>query len=420
MKILIQKNRVVIFCLLIFALGVAQSFADVQNVTIKAMNGVLKNKDGTVITDGSGFVQLINGSSANPPKGVATTDNSQLSGGSYATAVQAPYAGKDIKGTVGSYPDTPAGAGEFFLDNQLDHAIGTSYFMRYWTEDGYYVNSGSITPWSAGDPVPADMNFGVQSWTFWKAAEPYSPTITNITQKETLNKELFPNAEASATQISQLVFDYSAGGSDIEVKGDATHNQGYYLQISKNEGFSDFETSGSFTINRLTAPWNTFFTAPAGTDIEDVIFYARVAAYNYFGSTIGEAKPFSLAAVGTIVPGDGGQISSEFTFKKVEDGFGINIFAVSFAKVYDGEGQVIDNLQDLVGFINDAGEGHVTTIGYWDTETQKEVGFSLGEAGKLLDKINTTEEPADIEIGRAKAYQISVTKSVSFTVRNYQ
>src|SRR3989339_535632 len=144
--------------LVLSAIAIIQSsvLADKQNITIDIPDGTLKNYNGAVIARGNGFIQLIRGAISQPSR-IANANIDAFTGGdAYARTMAAPI-GQDVKGTVGGFLDNARGNGGYYFDNILDHPLGGSYYLRYWTEDGFYVNSNSQTPWSAGEPVPTDM-----------------------------------------------------------------------------------------------------------------------------------------------------------------------------------------------------------------------------------------------------------------------
>ncbi|MEA3494084.1 MAG: hypothetical protein U9R38_06845 [Candidatus Margulisiibacteriota bacterium] len=427
MKITILGKRMVKIAsiLLLLQLVATASFADLQNVTIKINDGTAIDNGGSAIPDGSGFVQIIKGSPGNPPTGVANGGNGQLSGPDvYAIAKQAPYADEEIKNTVGGYPGTPADAGGFFLDNQIDNTMGAAYYARYWDAAGtYYGNSTTITPWSGGLPVPADIFFG--GFTLYKAAAPYALAISTVNQNVTVAKELYPNA-GSGTDSANITISYSGGTStvgdkDIQVKGDATHNA-YEVYVEKTiaGGFPSWVPGPDLIVrdtNGISLSYNTKTTYSAFFSDTSMDYHTKVVAYNYFGPTTSLTVKFNVLDSQGV---GGGAINKTYNFAVLAP-LGVNQFIVPMATnlKFDPSGvnTDINDVADLVNAINtQAGSNICQTFGWWDETRQEMVGWT-DVSGSAVAQNSPGGAPSAVALELDKAYQISVSAPITFIIQ---
>lgn len=402
--------------------------ADDQNFSLVVPDKAMTDNAGTVIAKGSGFVQFIKGSPVNPPTGVADTSSPHFSGtDSYAQGVDPKSTIGDIKGKVGDYPGFAAGDGGFAVSNMFNHSIGTTYYVRYWTPGGtYYGNSAVQTPWASGYPVPTALTYA--SFTLYKAAAPFSPTVNKVTQQDTTNQVLYP--ALSGTKSHLLSFDVSgadASGSDkVEVKGDAA-NPPYYLIFKKGSapdwtsGSYD-QKSSSFTVDRSADPLKTYFSDLTAS------YYVRAVAFNYFGNTQGPAVSFIITGEAGAGGGGVGGAATTFTYnlkRVMSTGFGINSFSVPAASTTVGapgtsvDGATVATAFDFCDAVNKIyGKGTsqalVRTFGYWDEAIQIENGVTITYSGGAIDSASQTAL-AKIKLQPGRGYQVFLKPDVDTT-----
>jgi hypothetical protein len=309
-------NRVVVSGFLAVFLLCGIAYADAQVVAIKVQPDTMKTYDPvsanrTVIKADTGFVQCIKGSPGNPPTGVAGVGNDALWAGDIYLSMEN---FGDLKGKVGDF--LTGGDGGFIKQGTINAVADVKYFIRYWDfpEDPldpvYYANSVAQKTWDGGPgPFPwLDMPFS--GFTFYKAAAPYEPVISEINQTESLSKQLYPPTDDSADAASNLSVSWSGGTSstgdaNIQVKGSSSKSA-YELLFSRNADFSKVDltiprSSASANLDKLN---NTKYANYFSDTVNP--YYARVIAHNYFGSTTGPSVPFQLAKGGPPSPGGEG------------------------------------------------------------------------------------------------------------------
>jgi len=396
-----------------------RALADVQSVTIKVPDNTMMNNSGSVIPDGSGFVQFIKGSPDNPPTGKADSSNEHLSGtDAYGVAQQSPYVGLAIKGPVGYYPNTPAGNGGFYIDNQLNHVKGTKYYIRYWTTDNYYGNSEVEIPWAAGDPVPADMTF-TNFTPLYEAAAPKAPLVEaeligyNLTLDPLVTVKITPPTNTQLASVSGGKFHY-------EVR------EGNW-------------TSGTAVITGDTDT-TSFQLAPAANLELGKTYYVGAYARNYFGDgpySVPDEVVITDLALGTP------EVEVTYSFVKGTGAFGINTFNVPFDTSM-GSVEVVAgpitrvgldvnetiNIGNFVRLINEQaieqGKGNsiVEVFGYYDATSQKHMGLAAITANSSgavisstsIDGMTSTSTILDPYI---EGYQVSVNTPITFTLKGY-
>jgi len=405
MKIVNLSQRLVIL-ILMMVLGASSAFADQQNFSLAVTN--MKDKAGTLITSGSGLVQLIKGDPSHPPTGKATTSSPAFSGGdAYAIfADPANMTNQEIKGKAGDFSGFGAGDGGFAVSNRFDHTMGTAYYVRYWVADGsYYGSSAAQVPWASGLPVPAALAYSV--FTLYKAAAPYAPTISLISQAVSTSKNLYPAANQVKTSSVTINFGdgtTTAGDSPIQVKGDASH-AAYELRLKTGSAFAGLSDQGNKVIANLASTSASIDLTdqsassvgkwmadqPAGTT-----FYAMAVAYNYFGSTASASQSFQLVdlsnpggvptggtatfnlVVGTntiSLPG-AGPLTATFTPTGGSARTPVTITPAG-ARLAIGE---------FVHGLNTATGSGVTLIGYYDAPTKQHIGLAnIGTDGSTTN-----------------------------------
>lgn len=417
-------KRLVIFLVGVVLAGAA--YADLQNVGVTVPNSTMKNYDNSVIPVNSGFVQFIKGSPDNPPMAKANTTTPAYSGGDAYAIFKDPanpvLLGKGIQGTVGDFSGYNAGAGGFAFKNQLDHPVSTYYYLRYWTADGnYYGNSPVQSFWTSGNPVPNDLSFS--SFTLYRAAAPYKPVINLIKQIESTQKDLNPvGVEVKVSQISFTFSDGKTGAQgNVQVKGNDT-SKPYVLQV--NKGDPTFASGNitlqldttSYTLDKTSGQNQAFFSDTAAT------YYARAQAVNYFGTTIGDAVPFQVVALGGGTGGVAGELMV-LNLKKTND-LGVNQFEFTLDPTktifYTKQGETLTStemtnktVKGLVDAINAfSGGAAVKSIGWWNNNinnSQRMEGYTISGGvwtGSTGTAGNGTETLKNI------VYQVSVSPSV--------
>ena len=403
--------------LVLSAIAIIQSsvLADKQNITIDIPDGTLKNYNGAVIARGNGFIQLIRGAISQPSR-IANANIDAFTGGdAYARTMAAPI-GQDVKGTVGGFLDNARGNGGYYFDNILDHPLGGSYYLRYWTEDGFYVNSNSQTPWSAGEPVPTDMVFNL--FSFYKAAKPPAPRASagnfslkyNDAQKKYLPTFSITVVDQPDANDARIQYQYSGRALAIRKKGDANWKSTFNADSQEIQELDPvnpyYVTDGTTEYEIMARAWNNF-----GGNAEGDQNWGPIATFKI---------PATAGGVGENVEVDRYKLTINLT--KRQDGFGIN--TVVFPQLPDGmywawtdKANVehkLFSIEDLLNMVNlSAGENVVRTIGYWDRDNQSLKGGIVlyeGNAPVLSNPSGSlsTTEPLQAQVG----YQVYVTKSV--------
>lgn len=417
---MLSRNKLLIGgILLLFA--AAPVLAETGFLEIQAQS--MKGTDGsTLVLDNAGWVQFIKGRNFHPPVSSIsdpTVDNSGVNnlwlGETIAT----------FTGGTGRYEgrmgEGGQGAGTFYFGkSDGDFNNDDRFFIRYWFKEGtdvFYGNSGEkVTSWAGGVIPP--FSFPLTTYSVYKAAAPYTPFITLVVQNETTQQELFPDSNASGTNLSNIIIAFSsasfpgAGNITVEVKGDANHSKGYLVQLKKDvNDFTapDYEIPTSnlaVSLNKQTT-YAIYFSDLTAT------YYARVVAYNYFGETASAAVPFQVVEGG---PPGGGIVSATYSFTKTLN-LGINQFSVPMGTdiMFDGTTLIV-TMQDLINAINDkVGLGTVKTAGWWLASSQTMVGWTNLDSTPV--RINgAAADPTGEQLQQDKVYQMSVGAPVTFNL----
>lgn len=398
----IGKGKVILGCVaLALLLCPTLVSANQQNVNIKVPTDTMKDPDNAnnPINIGAGFVQVVKGSPSNPPTGIANDTQPAFSGSdAYAVAQQAPYLGQDIKGTVGKFVPEVAGNGGFYLSNVLDHNLGTSYYVRYWTPTGdWYGNSNTVIPWASGLPVPADMTFN--SFTLYKASSP--PTPTDV-QKEITGYTANPvtlNPDKPIVTLTMVV--------------DLTS-----YQVTKYE--FKVQKIDSVTKANIGDP---VVVASSGIVLQDKDHFSLNSSYKIQARAInnfnadpawGPAVPVQLD-IGGIA---GGTINVDYTLSA-----GLNQFAL-FVDPDKGDFKVndqslsnsLDNFIQNIKTKNPAVE--LNTFGWWDSAAKKPVGYIILWDGltPAYKPVNGAPDATKTKLIKDKVYQVAVGDTFIFTI----
>ena len=402
-KLKLKLWGVVSVCLLGLFVVSNSAVADVMNFTVNVPTGTMKDITDTSVLAGSGFVQVVKGSPSRSPSAVANDTTPAFTGGDvYATALVPPFAGQAIKGRVGDYVDV-AGNGGFFLANQVDVPMSSSYYVRYWTEpqsDGYtyYGNSLTKTPWASGLPVPFEEPF--TSFTLYQASTPPAPTaltatLTGYTADPVTYGpdkpivDLVMTVDVSKHQIT----DYEFRIQQINPVSGGTIGDPVILPASGKtiQNKTVFALNSSYLIDARVR--NNFATDPA---------------------TWGPSPATRLDIGG--VPA--GPISLEYTL-----GPGIVQFAVSVdptnADFKVNNGALTGN--NIDAFLKRLNSNQISTFGWWDGA--KPVGYIITWSGAAAPYTptytrvpNTTPLAVNVALEKDKVYQMSLGAPLSFTI----
>ncbi|MBN2058229.1 MAG: hypothetical protein JW782_05500 [Candidatus Saganbacteria bacterium] len=270
---------------------------------------------------------------------------------------------------------------------------GTKVYIRVWkgtvcpttaNPSSYYGKTDDNA--SSGTATPNDKWIS-ELKTEYQCQKPYAPSIGNI--DEALNRV----------------------GNSLEAELVVHINPG-----SGSEGLREV-TSYDLIVTFPDSSVQTFTNVGSSKTLSDAQtghYVFKAVANNWWGSTEGPEKPYDTLGGGTITTDE-----ITITLNKIEGGMGINNFGIPFSTVYDAGGTQIFTIRDLVTAINATGEGYVATCGFWDAAQQKEVGFTFDQDATVLNKVNTEENPENINLSRAMGYQVSVTGNKSLKLKNY-
>lgn len=258
---------------------------------------------------------------------------------------------------------------------------------------GYYGYESYTTSGTTATPV--DVNKTLQ--TKYKADVPPPPTASaggyNLTWNEAQSKYLVAFT-VSATEGTDYLTEYNSSGWTLAV-------------VRSTDDWSTAQTYNAKSQSIVeTNPDDPYYIA-GGT------YKVRAQAGNNFGlSAWGPETIFTIPT-----GGDMAQQTVSIPLVKQTDGFGINCFGVPFSSNYNSTGGAVQNMQALIEAINSAGDGYVSTIGYWSNG--QEVGFALSDSGSVVEKVNTDQSPADITLSHGMGIQVSVTADKTLVLRNY-
>lgn len=293
--------------------------------------------------------------------------------------------------------------GEF--DYYFIKAPGT-YYVRVWDTAnparGRNYNQASVAVAAPPNP-PATLSVNLK--TSYKADTPPAPGV-KVNNDFALTYDGASGSYLPSFSLSAVPKNFP-DGSGCQVNS-------YQIQVrsaTDSWGGVNVETYSGQTASIRETDINNPYFIPGDT------YYARANATNYFGtSSWGQEISFVIPASGA------GAFLDEITInlRKKTDDFGINTISIPFAQTYDGQGNPVTNVAELVAVLNAVGDGYVSVVSLWDIDNQQEIAFTFNDKAAVIDKINTGEEPSGIALQRGRGYQLSVTGDKTITLKNYQ
>jgi hypothetical protein len=289
---------------------------------------------------------------------------------------------------------------------------GGNVYMRIWdgaprTQGSYYGKSPGYA--AASGSTPAKQHDVASFKADFLADVPINaPTINRAGISES-NRRI--GETTNVVLALSVPFSYDMGTPKVEATG-------FDFKFWKEEESEPADDDTTRVVSLSGSPFNLpdqdakNNNQPFGAGT----YHFRVRAKNWYNG-----GPWSATENWTTLSGAGvaGMPDSvTLNLLKKEGDFGVNSIGITFATIYDGTGMQVSTLQDLVVAINNAGSGYVSTIGYWDKETQTEVGFTFNDAGGVIDRINTDKNPNEIGLVKGEGYQVSVTEDKTVTLRN--